>query len=306
MKNLIILFIFFPFAASIILAQNEHSIISEKSIWTSIDCFRIGTFESKMVRKEMMSGDTIINGIAYKKIYRDTSPVFNWNTDIYTCAIRESNRKVYYIAKDELKENLLYDFSKNAGEYVEVIGLGLNYPNPIRLKVDSVSIKNINGVNRKIMKFNANGSYHTDEIWIEGIGSSFGFLTPFVSVSDNYFQLKCCSKNDTLYYLNSQIGNFLCSPSEPQNQCEYTVIAHSNEQEWMDLSILPNPANDFLNIKTNIDGLTYTIYNSIGQKILFSNLQDDKISTTDLPSGIYIITFEKGQKRKSLKMVVVH
>lgn len=306
MKNLIFLFIFFLFAASIILAQNNHSIISEKSIWTSIDCFRIGTFESKMVRKEMMSGDTIINGIAYKKMYRDTSHVFNWNSAIYICAIRESNMKVYYITKDELKENLLYDFSKNVGEYVEVIGLGLNYPNPIRLKVDSVLIKNVNGLDRKILKFNANGSYHTDEVWIEGIGSSFGFLTPFVSVSDNYFQLKCCAKNDTLYYLNSQIGNFLCSPSEPQNQCEYTVIAHSNEQEWMELSILPNPANDFLNIKTKIDGLTYIIYNSIGQKILLGNLQDNKIYTTDLPSGIYIITFEKGQKRKSLKMVVVH
>lgn len=204
-----------------------NPVISNKSIWTSIDCFRFGPIESKLIRKEMMFGDTIINSISYKSLIE--TPRTHLIGKRQNILVPFGNKiKVYCLPKDEIKENLLYDFNLKVGDYVTVVGMGLNYPNPIKLKVDSVSNKIYNGVNRKIFKFNANGSYHTDETWIEGIGSSFGFLTPFLSVSDNIFMLKCNSKNDTLYYLNNNIGNFLCSSAEPPNSCEYSVISEVN------------------------------------------------------------------------------
>ena len=175
-------------------AQPYHPVVSTKSIWTSIDCFQIGGVETKTVRKELMFGETLINGIGYKKMYRDTSATFNWATAQYVCAVRETNKLVYFIPNDGTGEKLLYDFTKNLGDSVEVVGTGLNYPLPIKLRVDSVFSTVVNGVERKTYKFNANGNYHTDEYWYEGIGSSFGFLTPFLSVSDNIFTLKCNSK----------------------------------------------------------------------------------------------------------------
>lgn len=286
-------------------AQSYQSVISNKSIWTSIDCFRFGPIESKLIRKEMLFGDTIINSISYKKVYRDTSYSFDWNTAKYTCAIREQDKKVYCLPKDEIKENLLYDFNLKVGDYVTVVGMGLNYPNPIKLKVDSVSNKIYNGVNRKIFKFNANGSYHTDETWIEGIGSSFGFLTPFLSVSDNIFMLKCNSKNDTLYYQNNNIGNFLCSSAEPPNSCEYSVISEvNNNKQFDDLVIFPNPTSDYIYIKTDINDLQYSIYNLLGQKLSQGMVINDQIAVSNLLAGVYIIEFNKESLKINRKFIV--
>lgn len=189
-----------------IYSQTYHPIISTKSLWTSIDCFKISSIETKSIRKEMMYGDTVILGKTYKKVYRDTSATFNWTKAKYICAVREVNKQIFYIDTNSTTEHLLYDFTKQIGDSVEVLGLGLNYPNKIKLRIDNIFTSTINGIDRKTYQFNANGSYHMLEYWYEGIGSSFGFLTPFHSVSDNQYTLKCNSINDTLFFF--KVGYF--------------------------------------------------------------------------------------------------
>ena len=307
MKRNKILFILLAYASAIYSAkaQSYQSVISNKSLWTCIDCNRFGSFEFKRIRKEMMQGDTLIAGLTYKKMYRDTSGTFNWNTAKYICAIREQDKKVYFIYENTNNEQLLYDFTKNTGDSVTVCGLGLNYPNSIKLKIDSISTGIINGIARKTFKFNANGSYHTDEYWYEGLGSSFGFLTPFVSVSDNVFTLKCNVKNDTLYYLANNIGNFLCSPSEPPNSCEYSILATGiyDLPEVM-LSIYPNPVKDYIQTETNQEIKEIRIFDAAGHEV--KTAKGKTLDISDLKNGFYFITISTQNSRKqTLKFIKV-
>jgi Secretion system C-terminal sorting domain len=295
MKNIIIIII------TIIIhqqckAQMYQSIISNKAIWTSIDCFVIGTFETKTRRKEMMYGDTTFNNITYKKIYVDTNSTFNWASAKYVCAIREQNKKVYYIHGDTTTELLLYDFTKNVGDSVEIVSLGLNFPNAIKLQIDSISTTIINGVARKTYKFNANGNYHTDEYWYEGIGSSFGFLTPFLSVSDNVYTLKCNAKNDTLYYLQSNMANFLCSASEPFTSCEYLQNPSKIESKKQNtLKIYPNPTNDVLHLSGVLINGWYQIITMQGHVVAKGNITNNKIEVGFLKAGLYQLVLKKNK-----------
>jgi Secretion system C-terminal sorting domain len=284
-------------------AQDYQSVISQKSLWSSIDCFKIGTIEDKKVRKEMMQGDTIIAGLSYKKMYRDASYIFDWATAKYICAVRESDKKVYFVLKGETAEKLLYDFTKNKGDLVEVSSTIFGN-RPVKLKIDSIFTSIINGIPRKTYQFNPNGSYHTLEYWYEGIGSSFGFLTPFISVTDNILTLKCKSKNDTLYYLKNNISNFLCSPNEPSNSCEYTKIAtQTNEIQSFSLGFYPNPANDRIYIQENVENLNYSILGIDGKTTCKGTIEHNFIEIQNIPKGLYFVEIKDKYKLLHFKFV---
>ncbi len=70
-------------------------------------------------------------------------------------------------------------------------------------------------------------------------------------------------------------------------------ISLAGAPEWR---IFPNPANNFVTIEIPSDELvTYTIMNVQGQKVLTGVAQrGQSISTTDLPSGIYIVRIANG------------
>jgi hypothetical protein len=221
------------------------------------------------------------------------------------CAVREENQKTYYMPADNSGEKLLYDFSKTLGDSVEVVSMGLNYPGKIKLKIDGEFTTTINGIDRKTYLFKANGSYHTQELWYEGIGSSFGFLTPFLSVSDNINTLKCNSKNDTLYYFLNDISSFLCLPGEPTNSCEYTKIATGIEhRNKLHLDIYPNPASDKICFNYNFINAKYKIVNMQAQEILFGKIMSNTINISTLNKGIYFLEIEENNKHYYTKVNV--
>lgn len=76
-----------------------------------------------------------------------------------------------------------------------------------------------------------------------------------------------------------------------------------------EISIYPNPANDFITLKIpSADSkTTIKIYNSTMQLIKtlnFENGMENKISTADLPTGIYFIDAQTGGKSFKTKFVV--
>lgn len=121
--------------------------------------------------KYSLHGDTIIDGIRYSKVYKQTSDSafeFDINKAEYFCAIRndEENKRVYGIYRDSLpiinaigvtiehptKEMLLYDFSLNIGDTVSVANFDeadvagyISYVEFVRVEVISVYIYDGNG-----------------------------------------------------------------------------------------------------------------------------------------------------------------
>jgi hypothetical protein len=248
----------------------------------------------------MIFGDTTINGNSYKKVYQDTSIHFNLKTAKYVCAIREEDKKVYYVDTNSIFEYVLYDFTKTVGDFITVRGLSHNYPDEISLRVDSIFTTTIFGIPRKTYQFNANGSYHTLEYWYEGIGSTFGFLSPFISITDNFHKLKCTSKNDTLIYSDF---TFLCSSDEPSFDCEYDIILSAETEKHFEINIYPNPSFGNLTIETNLDVHSVELFSNMGQKIYYTNGKN--FNFENLEKGLFLVKLTTKDQHIITKKIIV-
>jgi Leucine-rich repeat (LRR) protein len=104
-----------------------------------------------------------------------------------------------------------------------------------------------------------------------------------------------------------------CSTDENQNWGEYisedcvcSIIAATEEIKSTDVIISPNPASDHV----MIDGLdvswNYSLKSIEGRKIKTGKLLSNKISTSDLEKGIYLLTFYRKNSNQYLtsKLVV--
>lgn len=91
--------------------------------------------------------------------------------------------------------------------------------------------------------------------------------------------------------------------------CISTLSVVENEAaKAMELSLYPNPAKGYVNLGlTNVGDNAYAeFYNTIGQKVLTqTNLRDEnEISISSLPEGIYIIKVFNGKQTATSKLVV--
>ena len=119
-----------------------------------------------------IEGDTMISGQNYAKIYRYK------NKPEYIGCFRESGKKIYYTGMDYHffetdSEILLYDFTKALGDTVYTLTSSYN-------TIESIDSILIGGSYR-------NRYYlHDGQQWIEGIGSTYGFLYPITDIPTSY------------------------------------------------------------------------------------------------------------------------
>ena len=62
------------------------------------------------------------------------------------------------------------------------------------------------------------------------------------------------------------------------------------------IKVFPNPANDFLNIQSEIDLEEITISNMVGQTMKVFQTDFTQLNITDLPQGFYVLTFKTGDR----------
>jgi hypothetical protein len=269
-------------------SQNYFSLPNTKAIWTVFHYSQFGT----NIQKFGMFGDTIINSLSYKKIYEDWAPTFNINNASYRGAIREINKKIFIVHFTNNSETLLYDFNLNVGDTAKIITYtGWQYA----YKVASVDSINLNGLYHKRWKFNQyNPSFHYEEYWIEGIGSSFGLLSPLWSGSDNCFNLLCASQDSSLIYQYLIPANPDCYWPIAYD-CEGVLnpaSVHELTFENTKSIIFPNPFSSSAILKTSIElnNATLKVYDILGQEVLTNthlNGQEIKIIKGNLNSGNY-------------------
>lgn len=279
----IALLVLFQFS---IKAQTYYPLPNTKAIWT---IFHYGQFGIE-IQKFGMEGDTIINNLTYKKIYQDYAPSFNLNNAYYRGAIRETNKKIFMITYFNNFETILYDFNLNVGDTAKTITF---YGVQHKFKVDSIDYVIINGQSHKRWKFNASG-LHSNEYWIEGIGSSFGLLYPLFNATDNCYTLLCTSQDSSIIYQYSIPANPDCywpitydcdGVLNPLSVYEYSIENNKS-------IIFPNPFSNSAILKTNIElnNATLKIYDILGQEVLvynYLNGNEIKISKGNLNNGNY-------------------
>ncbi len=120
--------------------------------------------------------------------------------------------------------------------------------------------------------------------------------------------LDAASIRYTFYNINNitdsiqLIANFLPSPA---------LIKTTVETK---LQLFPNPADETLQVNFDLNNHSQSsvvVYNSLGQKVYFENLQSKigsiKINTSNLPEGVYFCSISEGGKlKKTQRLMILH
>ena len=225
-----------------------------------------GTFEETHYQAENVE----IGGMEYHTIYIQGEGTL-------LGAYRNEDNQVYYCkwngsSYDE--EVMLYDYDLEEGDFFNDID---EHP----MQVTEVStITDNNGVSRKKITFQFIGLEDETEYWIEGVGSSKGFINSgnYTPTSDGaIFHLLCYHVGENLIYVNPVY-----------NSCDIDDIEENGFEN--SVSIYPNPANEVIKIlnDNNLSISGIEIIDLMGRTIM--NVENcDEINVSDLAEGQYFV-----------------
>ncbi|NTV84724.1 MAG: hypothetical protein HGA23_10560 [Bacteroidales bacterium] len=200
----ILCMLFFTFLSLMVQPQSYDSLVVENAQWQLIWDYDETPWEDEM-SGWLLRGDTLVNGLQYKKLYQRAFE--EPNSEIITSEslfgfLREDveNRKVYaydiipgWLGCDILnQEYLLFDFSLAVGDTTQMCMLTEQIGGPVVL----TEIQNyfVYGKERKAFSY---GGYAVD--FIEGIGHAQGLMeSPVINVSsmDTWYLSDYCRETD--------------------------------------------------------------------------------------------------------------
>ena len=262
----------------------------DNAVWKEMQTTIAGPHEQHLV----LCGDTLINGVSYSQVYAlQVDSQLQITGRYYQGGLRQEDQQVYFIYNGNANEFLLYDFSVETGEDISMLIFGTDQ---VSLIVDTVQVEFLAGKMRKVVYFESQVPNCTfpAELWIEGIGSSYGLLTRGLNpclVADAGGQLLCYEHEDD--YLNlTLIECFL-----PElNNCSLVNSTDDFLSEKMEITISPNPSSShiFVNLNNKEFGQNWSvnIYNAIGEMVeveINKNRNGFESNIAHLPSGIYLI-----------------
>jgi hypothetical protein len=243
-----------------------------------------------------INGDTVINTMTYHKLRKtgmmyfedlngNCHPIFWYNINQYAGGFRNDsiNKRVYYFPPYALNETLLYDFNLNLGDTTvtylsEFIGESWVVTN-----VDSVLIGN--EYHRRLQ---LNDCLDKPLHIIEGVGSTFGLLSPFICWEPWYehvSNLMCFKQDNQTVYPDPNID---CQLVSSVNQID-------DFNQDVHVSIFPNPSNDNLSITSSLMDFHICIINESGQ-LLYKKKVDSNSTQIDISTwknGQYFIELSK-------------
>jgi hypothetical protein len=165
-------------------------------------------------------------------------------------SIREdtSTKQVFFRLGDN--EGLIYDFSLETGDTVEVNNLYTYYHGISLMKVDSTDSIFIAGEMRKRYFLNTvySPSYYPVETWIEGIGSLFGLMHSGIGAypfGGGDLNLLCLSRNDTAIYMNPRFFECYYDTFFPQILNNNYPTAYLNTYYEFQLQVSVGTVSDY-------------------------------------------------------------
>ena len=167
--------------------------LEDGKVWKYFFYNEINTFEVSRV----VDGDTIIGGLAYKKILDNVGGQ-------YLYALREEGKQVYIVYNHQETPSLLYDFSKDKGE----MACGFRVADVDTIDIDGARFRRMRIIDSE---WKGEETPWWASYWIEGVGSEC-LLEANYRQSGNYYNLKSCQINDRTYTQKE----LLTEPSKPQ------------------------------------------------------------------------------------------
>ena len=200
-KHLLILILALPiFIGQGVKAQEYIRLLEENKQWNVVDVSGFGWVAATTFIYKTTLRDTLIDNKLYNIIEKYDSLS---NHTSYEFVREDSTGKVflnsnYPFANNEL---LLYDFSLEVGDTISLY----NEIDFVVISTDSITL--LNNEKRKTWKFEAANAIdkcnyypNDDDVWIEGVGSINGLLSPGCKSYTDYFQLLCFYEDGNILY----------------------------------------------------------------------------------------------------------
>jgi hypothetical protein len=273
----------------------SQNFIDETKQWTIVSCYDDGYYFATTFYK--FSGDSILNGISYHKLYESTdSSQLIWNLNSLWW---ERNDSVFQYCTHYGNINdttiLVYDFNIVEGDSFFVnFENYCNFPYSFYMKVDSIRYIEWGGSIRKHWFFrilNSDSSTCNSTVWIEGVGQSrlFTLSSEGCLIGGKYHQL-LCFKTDNLIYQNPYFIS--CDMQNPYyTSCYVQVPTNTKSQELINL--FPNPATTqlTLTLPANTANAIYTLYDMQGRLQLTGKTNNTQVelNVATLPRGLYVL-----------------
>ena len=136
-----------------------------------------------------------------------------------------------------------------------------------------------------------------------------------LTVNDAYGDGICCSYGNGNFSLKNATGNITLASGSNFGSSQSTAFsinltaANETFETLNGIYVYPNPSKDFINISlpNDLDSIdSFVIYNTIGQKIYQQKVAteaDLTVSTASFSKGVYIITVEKDNEKKSIQFI---
>ncbi len=235
----------------------------------------------KLKKQLFIQGDTLLNTLTYKKLFSGNY--------FYQGCVRESENKYYaeliYYKPQQLGEVLIYDFSGSVGDTIKSnVTEGLLSRSPVITEIDTIELEN----NEKRKLFYLNGG---EDIWIENIGSIFGFLYPAFDYITSYTvtHLVCFKQNEVVYYTNDTLCLNDC--------CSLPTNVQLKQNGKINVGCYPNPTLGKVKITlpTSNDNKVLILTDITGKEKWKKTHFSDNIYELDLSyfdNGIYTLTIK--------------
>ncbi len=253
-----------------------------------------------------IAGDTIFNGLTYKKIFKKGIGFYSWlappppmpgcsGTYSYINSfsdhfVRSSGKQMYIRTSSDTIEYLLYDFDLQVGDSLP---LTFNNYEPLVYVTAIDSFYTPYGFRKRFVLSGMTWSYEL----LEGIGHSRGLFEPMNVPLECGFMLTCISLNDTAYY------------PVTGTTCELALNLPETHGYSPDISVYPNPAQDKVEFKFNalFKNGTFTLFD-IQQRLIteLAGISGYKFiyENEKLDSGVYFFKITDHEKAYSGKIVI--
>jgi len=242
----------------------------------------------------LIRGDTLIDGVAYKKLFEKIfqEPFSNIITNQWLYGfLREDtiNRRVYvlesppgfYGCDSASQEYLLFDFSYEVGDTSQMC----LHTEQIESYLIDTTLWYIYGADRRIFQFSSSAAF------IEGIGHEFGLLeSPVISMSGGpYFSLE-------EYCLGTD------------EECNVVYVKIDEKEQIPNYQVYPNPFRGYFYIKDISDlneDIKYSVNDVMGKEIVSGEMPANSEFQINLKEpGLYFLQIRRQGETPSCYKVV--
>ncbi len=316
MKPTLLLPMLFALALSFnTMAQNYHPLPEENAFWTVVEFDYLTEQYNDVIYT--VDGDTVINNLDYKIVYRlDDWPTIYDTISTLHCFMRQSveEKKIWFIRNylGETQEKLGYDLSVAVGDTVSLPAFQFSIFDDSMFYlafIDSVDMSFIGELNeyRKYYVFFSLLSGSTMSLeYIEGVRdyrSTFPNLDTFTGFDAFHQSTTECVQVNGLYYIGSK----------PYDKyCGFLAVGLDNP-ELNSFGVFPNPASGMVTLQLP-DGYEQaeqlTIFNVLGEIVMQKDISASgssfAIDVSNFIKGMYFLNINSLTTNNTVKLIVTH